>query len=129
MSELATLQQAIDELRCDVKQLLQDEAVTSAKLDVLSRQSDAQVAVLFEKRDQDAERVRKIELDYVPRQDCASRREEHNLKHNQLDQTMSLLDRRMSGVEAKIIKLSLMAGAIVAVVQAIGYAVINKVIG
>jgi len=129
MSELEALRTAVDEVRGDVKQLLADQAGTSAKLDMLGKQNEAQIEVLFERRDRDNERVRKIELDYVPRGEFTDRRKEHDGLHERIDATVVVLDKRLNGVEAKIIKLSLLAGAIVAIVQAIGFAVIQKVIG
>lgn len=67
MSELAALQQSVDEVREDIKVLLQREATTAAKLDAISKQSEAQISVLFSRRDKDQERVQRIELDYTPK--------------------------------------------------------------
>lgn len=102
MSELAEVKDAIDELRCDVKEILQKQATTAAKLDTLGEQSSAQIGVLFGRRDKDVERIQRIELDYTPK--C---------EHRELKEKVERIDRQVAkwiGALA-LIQVLLSAGA------------------
>lgn len=126
MSELASLQTTVDEVRGDVKHLLQSQAGTAAKLDLMSRQHDSQIAVLFDKHGDDAERIRTIELDYVRSSEL---RRHTDGEHATLSGQLHGLEGRLVSVEAKVIRLSLIAGVVVAVIQFLGYGLTRKWFG
>ncbi len=111
MNELAALQQVVDEVREDIKELLQREATTAAKLDAISKQNEAQIGVLFSRRDKDLERVQRIELDYTPKRDHA--------------ETKSRLD----AVEQRMWKWAGGLALVLIALQLAGSALIRKVMG
>lgn len=106
MSELAALQQSVDEARADIKELLQREATTAAKLDAIAKQSEAQIAVLFARRDKDLERVQKIELDYTPKR-------EHAETKSRLDAVEQRMWKWAGGLALILIALQLAGSALI----------------
>lgn len=111
MSELSVLQDSVEELRADVKEILQRQATTAAQLDAISKQSEAQIGVLFSRRDKDLERVQRIELDYTPKREHA--------------ETKSRLD----AVEQRMWKWAGGLALVLIVLQLAGSALIRKVMG
>lgn len=85
MSELGEFREAIGEVRKDIKEILQVQATTAATLEVISKESKAQIGVLFSRRDRDIERIQRIELDYTPRND-----------HRKLEQQVERIDRQVA---------------------------------
>lgn len=103
---MAALQQSVDEARADIKELLQREATTAAKLDAIAKQSEAQIAVLFARRDKDLERVQKIELDYTPKR-------EHAETKSRLDAVEQRMWKWAGGLALILIALQLAGSALI----------------
>ncbi len=122
MSELAKLEEAVDEVRKDVKSILQQQATTAAKLDASSAQAQAQIAVLFEKRDNDGERLRRVELDYVPRGEHERLERENQKDHEQVMARLGALEKRIAGWMAII-------GLVMFLLQLVGAVLLKRVLG
>ena len=106
MSELGVLQDSVNEVREDIKTILQQQATTAAKLDAIAKQSEAQIAVLFARRDKDLERVQRIELDYTPKR-------EHAETKLRLDEVERRMWRWAGGLALVLIMLQLAGSALI----------------
>lgn len=108
---------AIAEVRSDIKDLLQREAATAARLGALTEQSKAEVAALFEQRDQHAERLRRVELDYVPRHDFARAQKEHEREHDALKVDIAEQEKVIAAMRGQVLRLSIVAGIVIGLIS------------